>query len=180
MKKPPKRICWFYQCWQPAFEEMKRGLGKRIVFHEGMPDKKKLETIIDRSPRPLVCCFDDLQQELGPDIVNLFTVWSHHKAVSVILLMQNFFGKKAQRDISLSATHLVLFKSPRCKQTAMNLGKQLFPGRAGEFMRLYEAATRDAFSHLMINVMQECAESLRLTSHILPEQHPMRCYMLEQ
>lgn len=179
MKEAPRRICYFFQLRQPAFEEMQKELGSLIRFYEGMPSRESLEAIVEAAERPLILAFDDLSLQISSHIVDLFQVWSHHRQCAVILILQNFFGQKIYRECSLSATHLVLFKSPRDKQTAMNLGKQIFPGRAGEFMRLYEDATAKPHSYLMICLEQKTNDNLRLLSSLLPEERPICCWILE-
>ena len=179
MEEEPRRICYFYQLYQPAFDQMKRELGSKIYFFEGMPDGESLENIVDSSPRPLILTFDDLSLEINEHIVNLFQVWSHHREVSIFLILQNFFGKSKNRDVSLSATHVGLFKSPRDKQTALNLGKQIYPGRASSFVKLFEEATREPHSYLILDLQQKTNDNLRLLSNILPEQRPVLCWIMD-
>ena len=54
--------------------------------------------------------------ETGNDkrITNLFKKGSHHKNLSVILLLQNlFYNEKESHNISLNMHYIVVFKTPR-------------------------------------------------------------------
>ena len=74
MKEEPRRICYFYQLNQPAFQQMKEELGSLIYFYEGMPDKETLEGIVQKMERPLILAFDDLSLDIDLHIVDLFQV----------------------------------------------------------------------------------------------------------
>ena len=73
-------------------------------------------------------------------IVNLFTLCSHHRNVSVIDIVQNLFHKgKGSRSISLNSPYLVLFKNPRDKLQILILAKQMYPGQADFFINQYDS-----------------------------------------
>ena len=68
-----------------------------VVFRQGLPDV----TDFDGSD-PVLLIIDDLMDET---VANIFTRGSHHRNVSVILLVQNLFLKnKHVRTISLDLT----------------------------------------------------------------------------
>jgi len=61
-------------------------------------------------------------------IVDLFTKGSHHKNLSVILILQNLFHQeRGQRDISLNANYIVIFKNPRDCAQIRHLARQVYP-----------------------------------------------------
>ena len=73
-------------------------------------------------------------------IVNLFTLCSHHRNVSVIYIVQNLFHKgKGSRSISLNSPYLVLLKNPRDKLQILILAKQMYPGQADFFINQYDS-----------------------------------------
>ena len=62
--------------------------------------------------------FDDQMIYASKDsrIVNLFTLGSHHRNLSVIYIVQNLFHQgKGSRSIKKNGPYLVLFKNPRDK-----------------------------------------------------------------
>lgn len=179
MSLPPKKIIFFYQAEQPLYEEMKDYFKNLIVFVKGLPSDEKLKELLERERlRPLFLVLDDFSLQLNETVTNLFQVLSHHHSLHVAVLTQSLFSKnKQQRDITLNSTHLVLFKNPRDRSVATSLGRQFAPGHAGDFSRVYEEATREPHSYLMINLQQNCPDHLRLVSRIYPDQWPMRVWV---
>jgi hypothetical protein len=98
-----------------------------IEFCEGLPRSK------DYSSDPLspkLVIIDDLTRESSSSdaIVDFFTKNSHHKNLSVILISQNLFHQgREQRDISLNANYIVVFKNPRDRAKIWHLARQVFP-----------------------------------------------------
>jgi hypothetical protein len=99
-----------------------------------LPDCVKMEEglgvidTIDGSEPPLLI-LDNLMQEAGEDktVSDLFTKGSHHKDLSVVMLVQNTFHQgKFMRTISLNAHYMVLFKNPRDAGQIRHLSAQLF------------------------------------------------------
>ena len=144
MVKPPKIIYYYYQLHQPIFKTMKETSLIPIHFRQGVPTAEHIEVISEQSdiPGPALICMDDCGQYLDRNIANLFQVASHHSNLHVLLLLQNIFTKSPyMRDISLSASDMILFKSPRDSQFAQFVGKQILPQHAKEFVKIFREAT---------------------------------------
>jgi len=74
---------------------------------------------------------DDLMSEADERIQNMFTRGSHHKNISIIFMVQNFFSKnKYMHTICLNAQYIVLFKNPRDASQFTSLARQLYPDNA--------------------------------------------------
>ena len=101
---PPTQVFYCYGSWQPSFEEM-----EGVTFHEGLMD---FDTQLPADGKHRWVIIDDLMSESSgnKEVEDLFVKHSHHKNVSVFLLMQNFFHK-GFRTITLNAHHLFLFKT---------------------------------------------------------------------
>ena len=81
--------------------------------------------------------FDDQMIYASKDkrIVNLFTLGSHHRNLSVIYIVQNLFHQgKGTCSISLNSPYLVLFKNSRDKLQILILAKQMYPGQTDFFL----------------------------------------------
>jgi hypothetical protein len=177
MTDPPKEIFYFYQMDQPMFKEMKSTLKIPIRFISGVPTAEMLEEIVQSPIKPNMCILDDFGQFLNKNIANLFQVGSHHGCVSLILLLQNLFGRnKYAREISLSSSHIFLIRNIRDATIAHFLGRQLMPGQAKEFEHIYRQATPLPYSYLCIDLTQECHEDLRYRSSIFPGEE-MKCWV---
>lgn len=79
---PPTRKIWCYSEWQQIFEDMEgveflKGLQEEDISREKLGDSKTLLVI------------DDLADEIDPKLLGaLFSKLSHHRNISVILLLQ--------------------------------------------------------------------------------------------
>jgi hypothetical protein len=101
---------------------------ENITFVKGLPDLENLENS--------VIILDNLMSQVVDDknILNLFTVGSHHRKNSLIFLTQNIYenGKYA-RTISLNIHYFILFKNRRDQEQIMHLGRQIYPGETKFF-----------------------------------------------
>lgn len=157
---PPTDVIYFFAENQPIFNKM-----KRVKFVEGLDI-----TLIDqlKGKRTLVI-IDDLMDEAANSVKvsSLFTKGSHHRNISVILVVQNMFVKgKEMRNISLNAQYIVLFKNPRDKTIAFHIARQMYPGKVSAFQQVFEDATSDAFSYLFIDLTPATPEERRLLTDI--------------
>jgi hypothetical protein len=102
----------------------------------------------------------------NPRINDLFTEGSHHRNLSVVTLKQNlFFGKDpTQRR---NCHHLVLFNNPVDRQPITTLGRQMYPGRAHDFLQKFEEVTKEPYSYLVVDLKPTTPDSLRLRTDIL-------------
>lgn len=161
VRPTPTRVIWCHGQSQtglklPAFVELEEGTSI-------------LDTIDGSEPTLLV--LDDLMQEAAEDrrISNLFTKGSHHKDLSVIMLVQNMFHQgKFMRTISLNTHYMVLFKNPRDAGQIRHLGAQLFPGDLKFLACAYKQATSRPHGYLVLDFTQETPDNLRVLSDILP------------
>jgi hypothetical protein len=73
-------------------------------------------------------------------IIDLFTVGSLHRNLSVVVLNQNLYHSKdpTQRR---NCQYLVLFNNPVDKQQIITLGRQMYPGKVPYFLQKFEEAT---------------------------------------
>lgn len=157
----PTRVIWCHGqshdgLQLPDFVEVEEGMGV-------------LDSIDGSEPTLVV--LDDLMQEAAEDrsISNLFTKGSHHKNMSVIMLVQNMFHQgKFMRTISLNAHYMVLFKNPRDAGQIRHLAAQLFPGNVKYLASAYKQATSRPHGYLVLDFTQEAIDNLRVLSEILP------------
>ena len=120
---PFDRIILYYGEWQAGYRE----LGKNVEFREGLP--QSFDYAGDSRAKLII--IDDLMAEAstgGNVISNLFTKGSHHNNLSVIFITQNIFHQgKSQRDISLNAHYIVVFRNLRDRAQIRHLSRQVCP-----------------------------------------------------
>ena len=168
----PKSIHYFYGEWQPIFNHM-----NNVIFHHGLNDQIEK---IGSSGAPEWIIIDDLMNESSNNklISDIFTKGSHHRNISIILILQNFFTRgKEMRNITLNSQYLVLFKNPRDQSLATNIAKQMYPHRCIWFQKIYEDATSQPFSYLFIDLKPSTPNNLRLLTNILGEQKYVTVYV---
>ncbi|GFS73234.1 uncharacterized protein TNCV_4571541 [Trichonephila clavipes] len=154
---PIKKVVWCYKIFQPWFYTE-----KSIKFVSGLPRAdEKFDLLI----------LDDLMNNLTSEISQMFTVESHHKNFSVILITQNLFPRvKVARDISLNAHYIILFRNNRDQSQIACFGRQVFPDRSKFFMDAYKKATAEKYQFLLVDCFPTTDEEQRLRQSIFPDQ----------
>ena len=182
---------YFYSTWQSLYDEMKN---QKLVDHfiEGIPDQESLMSMIDSSsntsgslsyPDHQLLIFDDLLCDIisrKDDLMQkLFTVYSNHKKLSVIMLSQMLFkpGDYKFNVLSENVHYLFLFKSPRNASKIIHLAKQVSPYDNKFIVQSYKNATLDQFSYLLFDFHQNTPEKIRLRSKIFPSQGTMTVHI---
>ena len=104
----PEEIIYCYEVWQAKFNDLQ----SIVNFHKGLIDLEK-DVPDDGKHRWVI--LDDMMEEVAksPETQKAFTVYSHHKNVTIFFLIQNFF-EKCLRTITLNAHYVAFFlKSER-------------------------------------------------------------------
>ncbi|GFT87552.1 uncharacterized protein TNCV_3759911 [Trichonephila clavipes] len=113
---------------------------------------------------------DDMMNDATSEISQMFSVGSHHKKYSIILITQNLFPRvKSMRDISLNAHYIILFRNNRDVSQAACFGRQASPGRGKFFMDSCKKATKEPFSYLLLDVHPRSPEVQRLRRSLFPD-----------
>ena len=175
---PPDNIFYFYQHWQPSFTPFFRE-GIVTEWLQELPTMKVLteKTEPFKNAEGSIVVIDDFMGELNQDISNLFTIFCHSNRVSVFLMSQNVFAKTPVfRTISLNSQYVFIFKNPRDASQITNYAKQFAPGNTQWVVDSFREATRAAYSYLMFDHHQLQKEDIRVRSHILKHQWPMRVW----
>ena len=150
--KKPVRVVWYYNQWQPQYEEIQRDLGSKIRFVQGVPELE--ENLSDiKSSKHTILVVDDLMAEAkdSPVVSKLFTQGRHCNA-SVILLLQNMFPKgKYNTDISRNATYKVLFRSPGDRKQIDIMAEQTFAKDRPRFMQAYHRETDRPYGYIVVD-----------------------------
>lgn len=160
----PTKVLWCYGAYQEKFKE----LPDFVEISEGFSAIDDVD-----GSEPTLVILDDLMQEAGnaKEIANLFTKGSHHKNMSVVMIVQNLFHQgKTMRTISLNAHYLILFKNPRDASQIRYLANQLFPGQTNFLVEAYKQATSRPHGYLVLDLTQSTVDERRVLSDILPNE----------
>lgn len=158
----PDRVYWHYGEYQEKLLE----LPSFVSLHEGFTDTSHIDT----SQRNWII-LDDLMDEANLEVSKLFTKGSHHKNLSVFLVVQNLFHQnKIMRTVSLNSHYMIIFKNPRDASQISHLNTQLFPGKKKFLNAAYKQATERPHGYLLLDLTQSTPENHRVLSDILPSE----------
>ena len=148
IKPAPKKIVYCYDHWQTKYDVLNENI-YNLHWHKGMPTKSYLDEISDA-----IVVLDDLMSERVNDktLMSIFTKYSHHKNISMILLTQNLFyqGKEAF-SIHTNAQFLVLFKNPQDRHHIKTLALQMYPQNWREFLGKFDHETSKPHGNVIID-----------------------------
>ena len=103
-------------------------------------------------------------------IVDLFTKSSHHENINVSFFSQNIFHQgHGQRDISLNASYIVIFKNPRDKAQIQHLSRQVYPENPKFLQESYINATSEPHGYLLLDLKQSTPDEFRVRTKIFPD-----------
>lgn len=160
----PDRVYWHYG----EFQEKLTKLPSFVSLHEGFTDTSHINTF-ERN----WIILDDLMDEANVEVSKLFTKGSHHKNLSVFIIVQNLFHQnKVMRTISLNSHYMIIFKNPRDSSQIKHLSGQLFPGKNNFLVDAYKQATSRPHGYLLLDLTQSTPENQRVLSDILPSEQP--------
>jgi len=160
--KTPSRIVWFYNEFQPLYET----IHKEVEFKKDCNETfyKGLST----SNTNLVVLDDQMTSLRDSQVLTkLFTEGSHHRNLSIIYIVQNLFDRgKSQRNVSLNAQYIVLFKNPRDSAQIQCLSRQIY-GRNSKFLvDAYIDATKQPYGYLVLDLRPETEETFRVRTRV--------------
>ena len=127
---------------------------------------------------PCWIILDDLLSEAySREVCHIFTIGSHHRNISLILITQNLFLQaKHCRDISLNAKYIVLLKNTRDKNQFTHLARQVYPEDSACLYKAYLEATDKRHGYLVLDFSQDTDDRLRFRTNIFPDKGPPAIY----
>ena len=139
---------------------------------KGIPPDIDDDAYFDPKVRNMII-LDDLMVEAGKDprITDLYTKGSHHRNLSVVTLMQNFFGP-GTKTIRRNAQYIVLFDMPADRLEITTIARQMFPGRQQSFLSVYDKAVSDKYGQLLIINKPNMQPSERLKPNLFKQAAP--------
>lgn len=170
---PPQKIIYFYKEWQAKFAEMEQALGVNFIEDNDM--------IIDQIKDfnvPALVIFDDMLNSTNlKAVAQLFTVFGRHLDLCLAFLTQRLFNNNEFfRQISQNSDYIGVFKNPRNSKEIRTLASQITPNTL-ELLNIYQKATRDPYSYILINLTQEGLPQLKYISNIFSKNHVVNVYV---
>ena len=177
-EKPPRKIIYCYDRWQPRFGRMKRS----CTFYKGIPAEGSLAKWFKPQDNGLLI-LDDLMAESGNDkrVLDLFTKDSHHHGITAFYLTQDLFppGKFA-KTINRNAHYVICFKSTRDKTGIRNLLLQVYPERWKKVLQLFLKLTARPFGYFMLDLHPASQDKFRIWSHLTKRKGRTQVHTFDQ
>src|SRR5258706_13848 len=175
--KPIDRLVYCYGTWLPeTFTRLKRHFGDRLELHSGFVesiDSCKFDPHLTNCIIIKLIIINLMTDAVkNQQISDLFTRGSHHRNLSVFLLMQNIFQQdKFSKTISDNAQYVVYFKNPRDQQQISYVSRQM--SEDGKVYKPLIEAYRDATSeknrgYIFLDYRTDQDDDLRMRTNILP------------
>ena len=174
---PPKYIILIYEEWQNMYDTLVDNKHVHLTM-KGIEDFDYLkELMIEKKDQGgTLLMIDDQGSKIDQNIMKIFTIYSHHLSVTCMLLTQTLFDSKREfRTVSLNASYIVIMKNSRDASSITNLAKQTHPYRTRFLTNSYLDATKQAYSYLLIDMVPETPEEIRIRSNIFED--PIKVYM---
>ena len=108
----PSRVIYVYGELAPNLADLKH-LYPTIEYVQGMKNFLDILPTIEADERNLVVLDDQMSEAGKVETSNLFTMWSHHRNITVVYIVQNVLIRGSCRGPSLNSHYMVLFKNPR-------------------------------------------------------------------
>ena len=162
----PTRVIYSYKRYQGIFDAAIRDLGVEFCLGNSYT--------IDPKERTLLILDDQLLDNTVP-LAELFTVTSHHDSCSVIFVSHSVFRANDPdfRLASLNTNYFIVFKSFRGLGQINFLAHQIFVNqkeKSKRLVRAYVHATKRPYGYLLIDLLPQTPDSVRLRADILPDE----------
>jgi GTPase SAR1 family protein len=170
---PPKKVIYFYKEWQTKFTDMEQTQGVNFIEDNDMI----IEQIKDFSVPALVIFDDMLNSENLKAVAQLFTVFGRHLNLCLAFLTQRLFNNNEFfRQISQNSDYIGVFKNPRNSREIRTLASQITP-KTLELLTIYQKATKDPYSYVLINLTQEGLPQLKYISNVFSKNQVVNVYV---
>ena len=158
---PPRDVVYCYSQWQDEYST----ITPQPHFVKGLPGTDAIDGIV----KPTLFIIDDAMSKLDQTVCDIFLMYSHHKNLSIILLLQNYHNKnKHMHDINTNTSYVIFMKNPRNKLAVSHLAKESFPSQYKYVMESFSDATKSPYGYLLFNFSQEAEDRMRLLTNIIP------------
>jgi hypothetical protein len=169
----PTKIYWAYgEKNEKQMTRVQQMCPIPVQFIEGIPDISEFTPSENN-----LLILDDLMEDSSNSktVSNLFTRSSHHRNMSVILMLQNLYHKgAAMRNVALNTKYLTLFENPHDRFQIKHLARQIFPDDPLFLIDAYRQATNRKHGYLNIYFGPNATDDMRLSTGLFPPEIPIR------
>ncbi|KAL6417089.1 hypothetical protein ACFW04_012981 [Cataglyphis niger] len=168
-----ERILFYYAEWQDTYQRLQYDASVAKEEEEEEEERARKTDYVNNAlmkSKKNIIEFREGESSSCDAIIDLFTKGSHHKNLSVILISQNLFHQgRGQRDISLNANYIVVFKNPRDRAQIRHLARQVYPDDPKFMEEAYYDATSRPHGYLLLDLKQSTLDEYRFRTCIFPD-----------
>ena len=186
LDRPPSQIIYYYHTWQPLFDALESG-GYVDEFIQRLPTVDEVTAKAAKKEREMkglglehggtLMVIDDFGNQVNNDIVELFTVASHHHSLSVCFLVQTLYSKNPLlRTLTQNSSYMSVYKNPRDSTSIATFARQFKPGNSDYVIKAAQKILEKPYSYVLFDLTQPCKEKNRVKSSVFPDELPMRVW----
>ncbi len=167
----PSRIVWIYGEEHGIPSELAdlsaQGALPSIEYRKNETNYEDLVDEFDATQTNLLVLDDQMNEGKAnmKHFANIFTKGSHHRNITVVLMVQNLF-EDGYRTISRNSHYHVVFKNPRDQRQVLVFGSQVFPGKPDFIRDAYADATKLPYTYLLFDLHPTTLEELRVKASV--------------
>ena len=169
-------IMYAYQTHQSLFDKMQATI-PNIVFTQGIPSREDIDNLTKHDPEGHHLLFlDDLQSKImnSPEVIDLVCVDSHHRNISVFLILQNLYSSgKFARTVSLQSHYLFCLKSLRDRTQLCTLATQIYgKSKSGIIAEaLQHQMSLHTYPYVLVDISPHSERKTAVRSNIFPTEY---------
>lgn len=173
-KKPFRKIMYCYLVWQSTFDQL-QATHKNIEFVKGIPSCETLDAFADDQDFQYLLILDDLQSVINHsrEVLQLVTVFCHHKNIACFILLQALFNKGPYaRTIVLQSQYLILMRSMRDVGSMAVVSRQIFgPQKHTILPEVWkDVSKQNSYPYLLVDLTAHTDDKMRLRTNIFPNE----------
>ncbi len=179
-----KNIVFCYAAWQSCYKDLSAALLRDNKISMRFIKKKPSSVEFVQLVKAAASCggsivvIDDFMSQIDEDLVDIVTVQSRHHNTSTFILFQSLFpANRLGRQISLNVKYIHAHKNPRENAQIQILARQLSPNNYKYIVQAYHKVTETPYQCLLFDLTQQMEDCLRIRSHYLPRELPIRVWM---
>ena len=167
----PTRIVWVYGESQGDHETLneltRQGRIPKVTFMKNETNYADIVEDFDKREVNLLVLDDQMTESKSNKaaFTNVFTKGSHHRNITVILMLQNIF-ESGFLTVRRNAQYTVLFRTRADQQQILRLGYQMYPTLKDFFLQVFTDATKEAYSYIIVDSHQKTLEELTILANL--------------
>ena len=147
--EPIEKVTYVYGEFQPQFYDLQSS-DSNVKLTDDLFEIDQIKF------GPHLIILDDIQTDLTTDkkkrelVTNVFVRGSHHRSISVVLILQNPFAA-GLRDVAINSQVNCIWDFPRDRSIMSNYARQVCPGKTRFLQEAYnDAVSRSDYGYLVL------------------------------